>query len=351
MKRITLYPVLVLMLCSTTAFAKIWRVNNNNGVAADFTTLQAAHNGAASGDTLHVEGSATNYGSLTSTKTLVIIGPGYYLAANPNTQASQLSAQVSSITLNAGAEGSMIMGLDFRGGQVYIYTDDITIKRNRFNTENGAQNPDWSTGYIYLYQPGSNYSRGVSNIVISQNFGVQIQNSYASTGLLITNNYIGSGSSSGAENTVPALNLHAGTVALIQNNILRRGKVTAHNSTLSNNIMVTGTLEGTGNMMSNNMGNSTQFGTENGNKSNIDMATVFVGAGEGISADGQWKLKVGSPAIGAGYGGVDAGMYGNHTPYVLSGIPPVPAIYFFESQPVGSNTDPIDVTIKVKSNQ
>jgi hypothetical protein len=85
------------------------------------------------------------------------------------------------------------------------------------------------------------------------------------------------------------------------------------------------------------------------------MSTVFVGAGEGISQDGQWKLRQGSPAIGAGFGStsgspIDAGMYGGQASYVLSGMPPVPSIYFFENQPIGSNTDPIDVTVKVKSN-
>jgi len=69
-----------------------------------------------------------------------------------------------------------------------------------------------------------------------------------------------------------------------------------------------------------------------------------------------FKLKAGSPALGAGYGStaqnpVDAGMYGGSTPYVLSGIPAIPSIYFFANQPVGSNSDPIDVQIKVRSNK
>ncbi len=84
------------------------------------------------------------------------------------------------------------------------------------------------------------------------------------------------------------------------------------------------------------------------------MTTVFVGTGTGISSDGQWKLKSGSPAIGAGYGSttgspIDAGIFGGQSSYVLAGLPPVPTIYFFENQPIGSNADPIDVTIKVKS--
>lgn len=116
--------------------------------------------------------------------------------------------------------------------------------------------------------------------------------------------------------------------------------------------MYNGTLGGSGNLVSNNIGNATQFGTADGNQQNVDMTTVFVGTG---SNDGYYKLKVGSPAIGAGYGStvqnpVDAGMFGGSTSYVLSGLPAIPSIYFFANQPVGSNSDPIDVQIKVKSN-
>jgi hypothetical protein len=119
--------------------------------------------------------------------------------------------------------------------------------------------------------------------------------------------------------------------------------------------MMFGTFEGSGNLSANNIAGGTQFGNTNGNQQNVDMATVFVGSGAGISTDGAWKLKAGSPAIGAGYGStpgtpIDCGIYGGGFPYVLSGIPPIPSIYFFENQPVGSNTDPIDVSIKAKSN-
>lgn len=40
----------------------------------------------------------------------------------------------------------------------------------------------------------------------------------------------------------------------------------------------------------------------------------------GNTTDTQWRLKAGSPAIGAGIGGIDCGMYGGATPYKPSGI-------------------------------
>lgn len=353
MKRITC-TLLAICFFAFSASAKIWRVNNNSGVNADFTTLAAAHDGASAGDTLHLEASPTSYGGATFTKKLVVIGPGYYLDQNPNTQATKQTALVSSIALYAGASGSVITGVDFTNGNISVHASDIVIRRNKFSQANGA-NVDYYTGSINTYTNHQGDNAPVSNIIISQNFGVSISVNYASSGILISNNYLSYNSYAGDATTAHVLNFNANASGIIQNNIIRRGKVTVNNSTLTNNIMIAGTYSGTGNLVSNNLADTSQFGTDNNNKANVDMGTVFLGPGADISYDGQWKLAGGSPAIGAGYGSttqnpVDAGIYSGHTPYVLSGMPAVPSIYYFENKPVGSNSDPITVTIKVKSN-
>jgi len=354
--RLSLFLSFATLLFVSQVSAKIWRVNNNGGVAADFTTLQAAHNGAAAGDTIHLEGSPNGYGGLTCSKQLVIIGPGYFLGENPNTQAVALPAYVSStVTFNVGSEGSVIMGCDFNNSGISIFCSDIVIRRNKFSQPSGAT-VDYYTGTINIYYQSNNSGLSCNNIIISQNYGFQVNGtSRASTGLLFSNNYLAANGYGGESSTEIALNLNASTIAIFQNNIFRRGRVIAFNSNFTNNIMVAGTLEGSGNLLANNIANGTQFGNSNGNQQNVVMANVFVGTGSGISSDGTWKLKSGSPAIGAGFGStpgnpIDAGMFGTAFPYVLSGMPPIPSVYFFENQPVGSNADPIDVSIKVKSN-
>jgi hypothetical protein len=354
MKKILyIFTALLFLISSQSASAKIWRVNNNTNVVADFTTLQAAHDGATSGDTIHLEASPTSYGGLTCTKKLIILGAGFFLNDNPNTQAMTYTSRVDAFTLNVGSAGSVIMGLDFLNNSLNIFSHDIVIRRNKFtNPANGLH--DNTMGSILLQYLSNNSAIPVNNIVISQNYGVKVDVNYASTGLLITNNYMGYNANSGDATTSACLSLHANAVALVQNNIFRRGTITAYNSSFTNNIMINGFFAGTGNLVSNNIASGEQFGTANGNKANISMSTVFVGTGTGISTDGQWKLKAGSPAIGAGYGHtadnpVDAGIFSGSTPYVLAGQPSMPAIYFFENQPVGSNADPVDVIIKVKS--
>ena len=353
-KTITLFALSALLSSiSSDAFARIWRVNNNPGVAADFATLSAAHTGAADGDTLHLEGSPTSYGSVTLTKKLVILGTGYFLEEYPNAQALAQTSKVDHITIYSGAAGSVIMGLDFRGNNITVHANDILIRRNRFISP-GNGFPDWSNGTVTLNTHQNNGSLPVNNVIISQNYGLKIDVNNASTGILITNNYLVANAASGENTTSNVLSMHANAVGIIQNNIFRRGKVSVYNSSVTNNIMFLGSFEGTGNLVANNIGNGTQFGTTNGNQSNVEMTPVFVGPGAGITTDGQWKLKSGSPALGAGYGHtaqnpVDAGMFSGYTPYVLAGLPPIPAIYYFENKPVGSDTDPISVTIKVKS--
>ncbi len=352
-KTLLLVVSLLLLVCLNTT-AKIWRVNNIVGIAADFTALQAAHDAAAAGDTLHIEGSPNSYSSLNITKRLVIIGPGYYLDENPNTQAFAQTARVGNFNFQPGSSGSIVMGIDFYSNTVYVYTNDIIIRRNRFCAPSG-NTFDYSMGLVGIYYNANiGTSAPVNNVIISENFGVRVDINYASTGVLITNNYIGYHGYGGDNTTGQCLVFQANAVAIVQNNIFRRGRITAYNSNFSNNIMVAGTFEGTGNLVSNNLSNAAQFGITNGNQANVVMTNVFVGTGTGISSDGQWKLKAGSPAIGAGYGStaqnpIDVGIYGGATAYKLSGQPPIPAIYFFENQPIGSNSDPVDVTIKVKS--
>ena len=336
---------------TVSAQAKIWRVNNNVGISADFNTLQKAHDGAAAGDTLYLEGSTTSYGSLTSTKQLSIIGPGYFLDFVPNSQVGQLSAKVDNISLNVGAAGTLIMGLDFNANTLNIYCNDVTIRKNKFSAPYNTDQLYYS-GTINLYNLNNSGSNpGVSNIIIAQNVGLMISATRPSTNILITNNVIGYSANYSDQTTNACLDGGQSTVMLVQNNIFRRGKINVYGSTVTNNIMTNGFFAPNTNLYANNIGSGTQFGTDNGNKSNITMTDVFTGTG---APDEAFKLKAGSPAIGAGYGStpgspVDCGIYSGSLPYVVAGQVNMPVIYFFNNQPIGSNTDPIKVTVKVRA--
>jgi hypothetical protein len=76
------------------------------------------------------------------------------------------------------------------------------------------------------------------------------------------------------------------------------------------------------------------------------MSTVFIGTG---STDGKWQLKDNSPAKGAGTEGTDIGPFGGPKPYILSGIPNIPRIYFFDSPTSVTGTTGLPVHLKAKS--
>lgn len=85
MKKTIYYMVLAILLPLCTQ-ARIWRVNNNAGVVADFNNLDAALATFQPGDSIYLEPSQTEYtvsGYLTSPAgQLTIIGNGYYLDQN-----------------------------------------------------------------------------------------------------------------------------------------------------------------------------------------------------------------------------------------------------------------------------
>jgi hypothetical protein len=330
MKKTVILMVCFLALISLNASAKIWRVNSA-GLPADFTTIQAAHNSASvvAGDTLHLEPSFVSYGTLVSTKKLIILGPGYFLDMNAGQQAIPVTATIESFALNTGSSGTVISGLTVSTNST-ISTGNITISRNNI------------TGYIYLSR---DYS--YSNIIISGNYNIGYITYTGSSGtslitnVLIINNYL---------NSVSLLNQYSGIIA---NNIITAYNCTVYNFTIKNNICTYASTSscfgGGSNTISNNISAASGgLPTGNGNQNGVSMSTVFVGA-TGHSTDGQWQLADGSPALGAGLSGEDCGIFGGSTPYHLSGLPKIPSVYFLGA-PTTSNGNTLPVTISVKTN-
>jgi hypothetical protein len=79
-----------------------------------------------------VYGSPINYGHLSLSKALTIIGPGYYLNENPETQAYPATASANTITFNNFSSGSLLTGL--WTDHINVNTDSITLKRLRIHS-------------------------------------------------------------------------------------------------------------------------------------------------------------------------------------------------------------------------
>ncbi len=321
-KTFTSVILLALVAGYINVSATVWRVNPTPNSSAHYSTAQAAHDAATTvnGDTLYLEGSTYSYGGLNMTKKLTVIGNGYFLAENPQTQYNiQPSSFNYYIYCYAGSEGSKFIGCTFTYS-VYLYTNNITFERNYF----------YSTYSIY---PQAN----CSDILILNNYFHYSHHSLyfnqIHSNILVSNNYFAGYVSTGSTFS-----------GIFANNIFSY-PITIYNSTLVNNISLY-SVDLYNCISTYNIGHSTQFGTLNGNQQNVPASALFVGL-PGNSTDGQWQLKPGSPAIGAGEGGTDIGMFGGEYPYKLSGLPPIPAIYDLDAQSLPSNT--LDVNLKAKS--
>ena len=319
-------------ICSTLGAQSLHRVNNNIDFDADFSTLQAAVTAASDNDTIYVEGSAINYEGATIDKPLTIVGPGFFLSENPETQANNTSATINTeIAFTSGSEGSAIMGCDFLFANLIISVSDISVIRN------------------HLYQ--IEFTGTSNNIVVIQNY--VYANINAGTGVItntiISNNIIGGAIY--AQNTSGPL--------IVSNNVFWTTNwaypIDCHNASIQNNIICFefSTINlNTGNTISYNI--LAEDGTNaNGNQYNVDMDLVFADydGSLDLSSDGKWKLTAGSPALASGSGGVDCGAFGGSTPYILSGVPNLPHIYEADVPASATSETGLQVSIKVKSGE
>ena len=333
----------LLLLGTLAAQAQTVRRVNNTGVAVSgvnvYSTLQAAHDAASSGDIIYLEPSNISYGALTCVRPLTIIGNGYFLQQNTGLQLDTREAITDAITFANGSAGSRITGCVINS-TLYITANNITVERNNI------------AGTTYVGYNGS-YAT-VSGIVFRQNYVTSYLYLYpASTTTVsnvnITNNIFGTGgiSTSGQYTRLSNILISSnvvGTLAGTSNYI-----IDVDNAVIKNNIV---TYTGTGtsftprnNAYSYNISGNPAFGTANGNQQNITPANLFVGGT--ASTDGAYQLRAASPAIGTGESGTDVGAFGGALPYRLSGIPNVPTIYQY-NQSVSGNS--LNATISTRSN-
>lgn len=325
MKFISFFLGTLLICLTTNLSATIWRVNNT-GADADFTTIQAAHDGASAGDTLHIEPSGTSYGNLSISKQLVVIGNGFFLSDNPDLQANQIASTIGAVIFSATSDGSIFKGISSAvTWSINAGADNLQIIR------------------CSLVQP---QIRVVANLYMN---GCYLRNNNvaavyfldAATGFIITNCIMVSNSTS--RSAVSGTTNMNGTFR----NCVFAGRLSnVQGSTIENCIHSTGTFTSlSNNSYRNNISHTTTFGTNNNNQANVAMSTVF---GSSTSTDGQYQIDPTGPAAGTGVANEDIGAFGGATAYKLSGIPDIPSIYKLEAPSGGTGN--VTITISTRAN-
>lgn len=345
---------IIVTTLSIGANATVIQVNNNPGASADYAMLQQAIDAANSGDTLYVAGSPNYYDGTSLVrlnKTLTIIGPGYFLGENGQTQSSNQTAKISELEIGEGASHSVIMGLDF-----YTSTNTLMFSKDKRDGTVGtsaADNVSIKRNLFFILD--LNYSSGT---IISQNFfhrgGNNLFIDYSASNTLVQNNIFKSGSYS---SIVGDAN-HELSNTVIINNTFENGLSYIHGAEITNNIFYSDELVNCdNNTVKNNVFVSAEGvavpttstgNTLTDNIFSVTAANLFVETT--LTVDNDFILKTNSPAIGVGLDNIDAGAFGGLNAYKLSGLPPIPSVYELSTNGVGTKENGLSVTLKAKSN-
>ncbi len=336
---------IVCILFSLVANAKIIYLDNNleepNIDENLYVNWADAYSAAASGDTIYIIGSNVGYGSVTISKPINLIGPGYLLNKNNQTQVNKKWAIFNSLSFLTGSDNSSVSGIAITSSSISAgiflkdNIDNIIIEnsylpyiniedRNDYNYEN-IQVKRCYLWYSGLYSSTSISYNGIcSNLIFSNNIvngTIRVPN--GSNGIFINNLFLSN-------------ELYFGTSSSLEivNNIYTNSsddKFTIQplpNASVHHNFSVTGI-----------------FGSENNNIS-APLATLFVSENNNTT-DGKYQLAEQSPAREAGDKGTDMGPFGGADPYRLSGLPNLPNIYEIVTGGfVVGDTLPVRVKIK-----
>jgi hypothetical protein len=340
---ILLPMIMAFMFCSDSLLANIWRVNNNdlytNGCEHCFSSIQDAVNSVlvSPGDTLHVEASLLDYEGADINKSLTIVGTGYFLDENLSLQQNQVSATISSdLNLVEGSEGTVLEGLRIKGAYagIHIYVNNITISRCYSG----------SAG-LFLCNEGL-----ISNITIRQCFLSKLTHcSYPDpiSNLLITNCFM-------EDVYLTESNIYEGVFA---HNVVGDYIEGSNAMEYYNNIFMSEFQENnnnTSNVFNNIFMEDLPAWLSGGTNYYVPAATVFISEG---STDGLLQVNPENicPECYMGYvpGGsdnVEIGIFGGVNPYVLSGVPGIPSIYYLQGSANTYQGDTTHVFISTRSN-
>lgn len=330
------FQFLVLFLGITTLVkATTITLNNNNPSAGQYTTFAAAQAAASNGDTILVQGSTNNYGDLTISKRLVIIGPGH----NPTDKQNTQKAFCDNFFFQTGSNNTKIYGME-----VYSIYGDAS------NT--GIELHLLKITYRIFMRSGNNDNWIVDGCVFThtgENINAQ---GYATVNMICRNNifngYIESMGTSGYR--------------YFLNNIFLGNTSWAFRSSryiyANNNIFYRQGMQDNGNANSIVYTKNVSYQSSGGN-------TFPNGSGNFEGVDPQFVTSIGTGAffdyatdyhvqnaalLGTGSDGTDVGIYGGTGDYSQNGIPRNPYIKTFTI--TGSNTvnagDPVQIYIKAK---
>lgn len=338
-------------LLANTVNARSWRINHDPEAKADFLSINDAMKSAdvAEGDVFYLDPGCRLSGQTITRQGMTIYGTGNnFEEENPilrgTTTISAASVTLIGIRFNGSISAGGSKGTNLRLERCYI-TGNI----------NDVNNGLVQNCYIIDSRLScSNNSKIYNNIIICDfNYGNGSSNSSDACPIecnssLIYNNTI----VSSRDNMSSVKYAIRGSNNTIKNNIIiNRSNIVGSSGQTYFQYTIKSTSISDGNNIVNNVlstDEANKFADYPTNKfiGNLPLTDIFVCEGE----DGEYyRLKEGSPAIGAGATGNDCGAYGGERPYV-KWCRPRHMPYIYDAKiPAMPTDDKLNITLKIKT--
>lgn len=325
-------------LLANTVNARSWRINHDPEAKADFLSINDAMKSAdvAEGDVFYLDPGCRLSDQTITRKGVTIYGTGNNFEEENPILSGTTTISASSVTL---------IGIRFNGN---IYCNNYKYTNNRIERcvvegdivkmyKSVIQNC-YITGFVSCYDNSKVY-----NNIMYGNYSTGTDYPLYSSDSFICNNTI----------------IRSRTATLIRcvNSTIKNNIIINTNEKVENNgaTYYQHTINGTSISDGNNIVNNV-LSTDEANKfadyptnkfiGNLPLTDIFVCEGE----EGEYfRLKEGSPAIGAGATGNDCGAYGGERPYVKWCRPRhMPYIYDAKIPAMPTN-DKLNITLKIKT--
>ncbi len=340
MKNILLFSTLLIIAPTIKSQSLI--ALESGGTTSFYTKLDSAYYYAQDGDVIYMPGGSHSFtGTFQYNKRVNLIGAGHYPDSTTATGATFLSG---SIRVTNAASGGMIQGI-YLTGTLYFGNNASDGNVNGFSINR------CNIHEIRLSYDGST-NGNATNVLIRENvIRNHLMGGYC-TNLSVENciidgqvyhlfgaawfrqNNFNWNSSYGMMNYVSSVSF--------ENNIFRFNASGSFDYTGSSaNYYSYNIFQASNSLNGSSINDNNQFG--------VSFTNMYVNAAGNFAYTSDYHLSTTSPAIGAGQGGQDCGIYGGNSPYKEGAVPMNPHIATKNISPGTNAQGEIPVTIKVTS--